>query len=50
MGLDVSDAVAPPPYILTPSVEAGLVTVTGTVPYVAMADPGIAAVSWLMVT
>ena len=49
MGLEVSAMVPPLPYKPVPAV-AGLVTVTVTLPEVAMADAGIATVSWLLLT
>src|SRR5437588_5478792 len=49
MGAEVSAIVPPEPYI-PPAVWPGLVTVTVTVPGVAMADAGIVAVSWFPLT
>ena len=49
IGVDVADAVPPEPY-MPPAAWPGLVTVTATVPGVAMADAGTAVVSCLPVT
>ena len=49
MGMEVAADVPPEPYI-PPAGWAGLVTVTATVPGVAMADAGIIAMSWFPVT
>ena len=49
MGLEVSEVVPPLPYAPIPAV-AGLVTVTGIVAAVAIADAGIVAVSWFVLT
>jgi hypothetical protein len=46
--VDVAEAVPPVPY-MPPAGWPGLVTVTGTVPGVVMADPGIVVVSWFAV-
>ena len=50
MALEVSLAVPPPPYGPPEPGVPGLVTVTGTVPGVAMAVAGIAAISCFPVT
>src|SRR2546427_163016 len=48
MGVDVADAVPPAPY-MPPAAWPGLVTVTATVPGVAIFAAGIADVSWFAV-